>query len=377
MQFRLGQQQAAGSAGPAGSAAPAVPAGPEPCCGGCGAPPSGSVVLRACGACHAVKYCSAACQLKDWSARHSAECGQLQQLAALLQQAGAAGSAGTALDDASTRLLAAALHQPGGRQAAMLRTLLPADSTGSSAGVVSTAASAPSPDAPGSITGGHAGGESGAAEAALGAAEAALGEAADAEAAAGGKPAAAEPAGPPAQPGEDGDVSEGLANATSNEAPRASTAAPDEAGPADAVGAGVAGAAHVAAPGPAQAAAGPGDEAGMRDEAGVGDVRAPGSGTDGSAPAAAGSMAGQLCTGDEPAGQGDAEAAQHGPQADAAGRPGTGGQERQLPAEGAAAACEEEPSELSAAPGPCGVGPTERDPAGHTGATEASGKDGC
>lgn len=110
VQFRIGQQQAAGSASPAGSAAPAVPAGPEPCCGGCGATPSGSVVLRACSACHAVKYCSAACQLKDWGARHSAECGQLQQLAALLQQTGAAGSAGRALDDASTRLLAAALH---------------------------------------------------------------------------------------------------------------------------------------------------------------------------------------------------------------------------------------------------------------------------
>lgn len=253
----------------------------------------------------------------------------------------------------------------------MLRTLLPADSAGGSAGVVSTAASAPSPDTPGSITGGHAGSEPGAAEAALGA------EAADAEAAAGGKPAAAEPAGPPAQPGEDEDVSEGLANATSGEAPRASTAAPNEARPADATGAGVAGAAHVAAPGPTQAAAGPGEEAGMIEGTGVDFVRTPGSSTDGAAPAAAGSTAGQLRTGDEPAGQGDAEAAQHGPQADAAGHPGTGGQERQLPAAGAAAACEEEPSELSAAPGPCGVGPTERDPAGHAGATEASGKDGC
>ncbi|KAL4431429.1 hypothetical protein ABPG75_006685 [Micractinium tetrahymenae] len=267
VQYRVDRRQGTGAAGTAGTAAPA---GTEPRCSGCSAGAGGSTVLRSCSACRACVYCSPACQLKDWNARHSAECGQLQQLAAVLQQAGIAGAAGTAgLDADTSHLLAAALRQPEGRQAAMLRALLGAEGSGgisgaghgagsavaSAAGSTTAAISAASsPGNPaGSIAGSIAGSEAAAAEAKAGseaaaaepaagseaaAAEPAAGsEAAAAEPAAGSETAAAEPAGPPAQVEAGKEESEAEAPGSASQVGAAPAAAVEAGNPAPGGGA--------------------------------------------------------------------------------------------------------------------------------------------
>ncbi|PRW39259.1 ubiquitin carboxyl-terminal hydrolase 18-like [Chlorella sorokiniana] len=71
--------------GSAAAPAPAPPLLPPPQrCGSCGAAESATLVLRRCSACKAVAYCTSECQLRDWTARHSGECGTLQGLARLL-----------------------------------------------------------------------------------------------------------------------------------------------------------------------------------------------------------------------------------------------------------------------------------------------------
>lgn len=94
------------------------PAPVQPCCAGCGAPAE-VVPLKRCSLCRAEWYCGGPCQLARWEAGHAAECGQLQQLAAVLAAPGPAALAPDLL-----KLLVAALQQPAGRQSRMVHEAL-------------------------------------------------------------------------------------------------------------------------------------------------------------------------------------------------------------------------------------------------------------
>ncbi|PNH04181.1 hypothetical protein TSOC_009687 [Tetrabaena socialis] len=74
----------AGSGADAGVSAPGQKCGrgalrlcANPCCTDYSGPSEAGLRLRPCAACHAVRYCSEACQRQHWRAAHKRECGQL------------------------------------------------------------------------------------------------------------------------------------------------------------------------------------------------------------------------------------------------------------------------------------------------------------
>ncbi|PSC74567.1 hypothetical protein C2E20_2448 [Micractinium conductrix] len=163
VEFRQAAPGGQGQAAAAAAAAAAPAAKPGRCCAACGAGGAGGAAPRACSGCHAVRYCSRDCQLADWSARHAAECAQLQQLGAVLRGGGggggqAQGQEGGCLGSGDgLQLLAHALAQPQSRQAQVLRALLGAGG-GQSGGAAAVAGVAD-----GFVATGAAGGDAGSA----------------------------------------------------------------------------------------------------------------------------------------------------------------------------------------------------------------------